>query len=89
MIRQFLALVAILTGLTTLTAPAQARISVQEGVSVQAQGEDAGAVQLAAVCAILCARNPSHFTAVAAMLPLPAGPVLAAPVLIQVDRAHE
>lgn len=90
MIRQFLALVAILTGLTTLAAPAQARISGLDDVSVQSAGEAATEVQLVAVCAVVCAQFARYDTVEASPFLFPKAVVVLTPALMmQVDRAHE
>lgn len=90
MIRQFLALVAILTGLTTLAGPAQARISGLDDVSVQSAGEAANEVQLVAVCAVICAQFARYDTVAASPFLFPETVVVITPALMmQVDRAHE
>lgn len=89
MMRQFLALVAILTGLTTLAAPAQARFSVLDDVRVQVAGESAAASQSARAAAAV--RPASPLTGASDPAPAPRlVPAFTAPaVILQADRAHE
>ena len=88
MFRQLLTLLAVLTGLTTAVAPAQA---MHLGVAsvVAAQDVSAGQVQVAAVVqeqAQALSRTPAPLAPAA---PYTVQHVITPAVIIRVDRAHE
>lgn len=89
MMRQFLALVAILTGLTTLAAPAQARFSSLDDVRVQVAGESAAQCQPVQVAAAIRPASPIGGDTRPGLCPRPGAMVVIPPVMLQVDRAHE
>lgn len=89
MMRQFLAVVAILTGLTTLAAPAQARFSALDDVRVQVAGESAAQCQSVQVAAAVRPASPIGGDAKPGLCPRPGAVIVIPPVMLRVDRAHE
>lgn len=89
MIRRLLTLFAILTGLTALGAPAQARISAMDEVRVHATGD------VAEICSPVRAMARTVGSAPAAILrqngprPLSRMAVITPAVMLKADRARE
>lgn len=88
MLRQLLTLLAVLTGLTTAVAPAQAldvrlqQVAIAQDMAA-AQGQVATVVQLEAQA---LRRVPAPL---AVIVPLEVADVIVPAVIIKVDRAHE
>jgi hypothetical protein len=90
MLRRLLTLLAIITGLTAIGAPAQARFSGLEDVQVQVAGESAARCQAQQLASL---EQPlEHLlkcTADAPFRPRPIVTIMVPTVRLQADRAHE
>ena len=90
MMRQLLTLIAILTGLTALGAPAQARMSAIDDVQVQVAGDAAAACSSAQILARAAPAGPlGRGVGQASFCPRPSMVIVIPPVMLQADRARE
>jgi hypothetical protein len=90
MLRQFLTLLAIVTGLAASGAPAQARVAVFEGVQMEVARERAPACEVRQLSSSSLSRDLASFGAAKApFCPRPRITIMIPTVQLGIDRAHE
>ncbi len=90
MLRQFLTLLAIVTGLAASGAPAQARVVAFEGVQMEAARDRAPACEVRQLSNSSLSRDLAGFGAVKApYCPRPRITIMIPTVQLGIDRAHE
>jgi hypothetical protein len=90
MLRQFLTLLAIVTGLAAVGAPAQARVAAFDGVQMEAARERAPACEVRQLSGSMMPGDLGSFRSAKVLFcPRPRITIMIPTVQLGIDRAHE